>query len=339
VVECERSRPRIPDQGAQIENMLTVLLATRNRADLLRELLGTYLSLQVPSSGWKLVVVDNGSTDQTTQVIDSFANRLPLQSVFEPRLGKNHALNTGLGLVDGDLVVLTDDDAFPHPDWLIQLRKAADTHPAYSIFGGAIVPRWEAPSPLWVRWLDLGPIFTLTDTWLKEGPLPPALISVVQGPNMAIRTSLFHAGTRFDTSIGPRGSDYPMGSETELVLRLSRQGHKAWHVQGAVVEHFIRETQLSKEWVLQRAIRLGRGRQRMSPNVKLWMGVPRHLVRDIPKEGLIMAAAWVSFRQDALLRSRWRFNILRGKAIEAHTLSRERRAEAQPAAEVVRRRS
>ena len=316
--------------------MLTVLLATRNRAQILRDVLEAYCRLQTPSSGWKVVVVDNGSTDETPQVLASFANRLPLQSLCEPRLGKNFALNTGLALVEGDLTVLTDDDAFPRKDWLVQLRKAADTQKAYSIFGGAIVPRWEAPPPLWVGWLDLGPIYTLTDSWLQEGPLPPIQVSVVQGPNMAIRSSVFQSGTRFNVAIGPSGSDYPMGSETELLLRLSQQGHKAWHVAGAVVEHFVRKAQISKEWVLQRAIRWGRGRQRMSPDVKSCMGIPRHLFRDFPKEGLLMAVAGVSFRQDALFRSRWRFNILRGKAIEARILARERRTQARPAPEVAR---
>jgi hypothetical protein len=227
------------------------------------------------------------------------------------------------------LTVLTDDDVFPHADWLVQLRQAADTHAAYSIFGGAIVLRWEVPPPPWIHGIDLGPVFTLTPPSLKEGELPPALVPVVQGPNMVIRSRIFQSGVRFDASIGPCGPSYPMGSETELLLRLTRQGHKAWHVPTAVVEHFVRKEQLSKAWILERAIRWGRGLHRMSPNVRSWMGIPRHLFRDMPKEGLLMAAAWATFRQEALFRARWRFNILLGKAIEARLLARERPAQAQ----------
>src|SRR6202035_837014 len=110
-------------------------------------------------------------------------------------------------LVEGDLTVLTDDDVFPHADWLIQLRNAADAQPTFSIFGGAIVPRWEVPPPSWIEWMDLGPVFTVTPAWLKDGALPPHHITVVQGPNMAIRTQVFRSGILFDPSIGPRGSD------------------------------------------------------------------------------------------------------------------------------------
>jgi L-malate glycosyltransferase len=309
--------------------MLTVLLATRNRARILPDVLESFCHLQSPPSGWRLVIVDNGSTDRTAEVIGSFADRLPLQYTLEPKLGKNFALNTGLTLVEGDLTVLTDDDVFPHADWLVQMRRAADTQRSYSMFGGAIVPRWEVPPSVWVGWLDLGSVYTVTDPSLKEGPLPLVQLPVIQGPNMAIRTSIFQSGIRFDSSIGPSGSSYPMGSETELLVRLGRQGHKGWHVQGAVVEHFVGEASMNKDWILQRAIRWGRGRQRMSPNVKSWMGIPRHLFRDFPKEGACMAAAWVTFRQDAFFRSRWRFNILRGKAIEARILNHERRSKAQ----------
>jgi glycosyltransferase involved in cell wall biosynthesis len=307
--------------------MLTVLLATRNRGRILASVLESFCHLQPPMSGWKLVVIDNGSTDQTSQVLASFTDRLPLCSLHEPKPGKNVALNTGLDWVEGDLAIFTDDDVFPRADWLIELRNAADTHPAYSMFGGTILPRWETQPPAWIRWVldsrradsrvnDLrgGPVYTITDPLLREGPVASELVF---GPNMAIRTSVFQAGIRFDSCIGPRGCSYPMGSETELLLRLSRQGHRGWHVPKAVVEHFVREEQLKKAWILQRAIRFGRGQYRLSPPPKLWIGIPRHLFRDIPKEGLRLVAARLALRKEALFRSRWRFNYLLGLAIEA----------------------
>jgi glycosyltransferase involved in cell wall biosynthesis len=316
--------------------MLTVLFATRNRARLLREVLDGFCCLQAPPSGWKLVVVDNGSTDDTLSVLASFTDRLPLQFISHSTPGKNAALNAGLALVEGDLTVLTDDDVFPHSDWLIQLRKAADTQSEFSIFGGAIVPRWEVPPPHWLGWLDLGPIFTITPAWMKEGPLPSDQITLVQGPNMLVRTSVFHSGTRFDVSIGPRGFSYPMGSETEFVLRLGSQGHRGWYVKSAIVEHFVRKEQMEKSWIMQRAVRWGRGCHRIAPNVKSWRGMPLHLLRDFPKEAISIASAWITLRAEALFRARWRFNILCGKLIEARIMAREQRPQASCAPEVRR---
>jgi glycosyltransferase involved in cell wall biosynthesis len=309
--------------------MLTVLLATRNRAQVLRQVLEAYCKLRAPASGWKLVIVDNGSTDETSQVVASFIRRLPVQCIVEHEMGKNRALNTGLALAEGELTVLTDDDAFPNADWLIELQRAAEAQPTCSIFGGAIVPRWEATPPEWVQWIDPRPVYTLTDPSLEEGPLSPGLVF---GPNMAIRTDVFRAGARFDIAMGPRGSNYPMGSETELVQRLARLGHEVWFVPSAVVEHFIRKEQLTELWVLERAVRYGRGKYRLAHMAETssrnrWIGTEPRLFRRLLRECLVMTAARMTFRQEAFFRSRWHFNYWRGQMAEARILARGQRNE------------
>jgi glycosyltransferase involved in cell wall biosynthesis len=288
--------------------------------------MGAFCQLQEPPSGWKLVIVDNGSTDQTPTVLASFANRLPLHAVCEPTGGKNSALNTGLGLVEGDLTVLTDDDTFPHSDWLVELRKAADAQPACSLFGGAVVPRWESPPPPWVQWLEQGPTYALTDPAMAEGLIPPYSVF---GPNMAIRTAVFQSGVRFDPSIGPRGSSYPMGSETELTQRLGQQGHRAWHVPTAVVEHLIRDYQLHQSWVLNRAIRFGRGQFRLDYMRKYrpypcWFGVPRTFFRQIFEQQGMIIKAWLTTDHQGRFSASWRRNFLWGHVVEARLSYRDR---------------
>jgi glycosyltransferase involved in cell wall biosynthesis len=309
--------------------MLTVLLATKNRARILRDVLESYCNLLPPESGWKLIVIDNGSTYETRQVVESFTHRLPVEYILEPTPGKNSALNAGLRKLEGDLAVFTDDDAFPRRDWLQQLRKSADTHRDFSIFGGPVIPRWEITPPSWMPWLEIGPAYGMNDSSLREGPLVgPALWNVI-GPNMAVRSSIFFGGIRFDTTIGPQGANYVMGSETELVLRLAGYGQKVWYALDAVVEHLVREEQLNQEWVFRRAFRFGRGCQRLAPDSKTWFGAPRHFFRDIPKELILIAAAAVSLRHETLFRARWRLNFLRGKLSEARALARERHAASQ----------
>ena len=89
------------------ESMLTVLIATYNGAKTLPEVLSAYCALEPPDGGWKLVIVDNGSTDHTKEIVATFRHHLPLTYLYEPRQGKNTALNTGLSNISGDLVVLT----------------------------------------------------------------------------------------------------------------------------------------------------------------------------------------------------------------------------------------
>jgi glycosyltransferase involved in cell wall biosynthesis len=306
--------------------MLTVLLATRNGGRILPAVLECFTRLQTPSTGWKLVVIDNGSTDLTSDIIASFQRRLPLTYRFEPRLGKNAALNRGLADLEGDLAIFTDDDVFPQADWLVRLRAAADSHPQYSMFGGVILPRWESGPPYWLNWAPAGPVFTLTDPLLTEGPTDPGNL---YGPNMAIRGEVFKSGTRFDTSIGPRGANYAMGSESELVERLGRQGHKAWHVHDALVEHFIRDYQTSKSWVLRRAVRFGRGQLRLlqaaePAAVPSWLGVPARVFPRMLKRGIRMARAWLSSNEQEMFSAQWEFNYLLGHVLEARPSRRDR---------------
>ena len=162
--------------------MLTVIFATRNGTRTLPGVLASYCRLDSPAGGWKLIVVDNASTDGTAAIIDSFRDRLPITYLLEQKPGKNAALNAGLEQVEGDLVVLTDDDVFPSSDWLVQMRSAADRLPEFSVFGGHVAPRWEVPPADWIlKLVPAGPVFTLTPTSLGDGPVDP---TSVYGPNM-----------------------------------------------------------------------------------------------------------------------------------------------------------
>ncbi len=306
--------------------MLSVLISTYNGAEKLPDVLDAYLRLQPPRGGWELFIVDNGSTDQTGQIITSFRERLPLTCLFEPRRGKNFALNTALPKVTGDLVALTDDDTLPRPDWLAQLRLAADAHPECSIFGGVTLPRWQVPPEEWIlSWVPPGLTYSITDPRLKEGP---TTTDHIFGTNLAIRTCVFNAGYRFDPSIGPQGSSYPMGSETQLLRKLVRAGHRAWHCEEVVVEHIIEKSKMSREWALRRAIRFGRGQYRMAAEestrpLRLWLGVPRHLIRMIPLQVLRVAWAALSGNARARFEARWQLSFLIGEAVEARVLYRE----------------
>ena len=302
--------------------MLTVLFATRNRADILRSVLHSYCSLGVPVGGWQLLVVDNDSNDRTPHVLEEFRNRLPLKCLIERNLGKNHALNLGLGHIAGDLVVLTDDDVFPRHDWLKRMRAAADDHSGYDFFGGLILPRWEVRPPKWIEErVPLAMTYGLNgDIATGEGPTPG---NAIFGANMAVRSAVFAKGVRFDPNIGPRGENYPMGSETELIKRLRKAGYSAWFAANAVVEHLIRSHQLSRRWILQRAMRSGRGQWRLqsqteSPSgVAMWGPTPRWLYRCLLGAAGRAVGAACTFNNGALFSAQWEFEFQRGRIIES----------------------
>jgi glucosyl-dolichyl phosphate glucuronosyltransferase len=238
--------------------MLTVIMATRNRASVLNRVLECFTCLQTPSGGWKLVLVDNGSTDSTPFLLRAYSHRLPMHMLQQQRPGMNAALNAAVEKIEGDLVVKADDDVMPCAAWLTRYRDAADSHPERTLFGGAVEPEWPGPLPSWLteKAANFGILYAQS-RW-PEGPCP---LSRIYGPNWAVRSHVFAQGTRFDEQIGPDATRllYPMGGETEFFSRLSVQGHLGYFVPGAAVGHIIRPEQLTERWILDRAYRNGLG--------------------------------------------------------------------------------
>ncbi len=238
---------------------LTLLAATRNGEAVLQRTLASIVVAESPDTPWQMVVVDNGSTDGTAAILESYSRRLPLSVVSQPVAGKNAALNAGLAACDGELIVMVDDDVLVDAGFLRAWSRYLVEGPDYALLGGRIVPEFDVPPP---RWL-LGNrryharMFGARD--LPEGPTEP---DEIYGGNMAVRRAVFDAGFRFDEAIGPNRTvrNYPMGSETEFLRRVGRSGAAAWFARAPLVRHIVREHQWSEQAWIERGYRNGRGR-------------------------------------------------------------------------------
>jgi GT2 family glycosyltransferase len=260
----EPSAPRSHRDAATLpvepmtDTQLTVLIASRNGARVLPRVLAGYRIAAAPSVGWKILVVDNASTDATRQVLDAFKRDLPLEVLSEPVAGKSRALNTGLRAVEGRLVVLSDDDAIPSPSFLTGWATFLQREPDFELFGGTIEPLFDGHVPRWL--LDsrarFGMMFVERD--LPEGPTGPGDI---WGPNWAVRAAVFERGYRFNEALGPDDTDhYPMGEESEFCRRVARDGARCWFARAPQVRHIVKPELLTAAGWAKRAYRLGRGR-------------------------------------------------------------------------------
>lgn len=241
--------------------MLSVLLATRNRAGILRRTLDALTALAPPPGGWRLVVADNGSGDSTPALLAEYRARVPLEVVVEPRLGKNMALNAALGATRGELVLFLDDDIVPEPDWLVRHAACAAAQPAYAVFGGRIAALWEAEPPRWILdRVDLALCYGI------HGDIPEGECQffLVFGGNMSVRAEVFRQGLRFDPAYGPDGGQsYRLGGETDFVRRAGRAGFRSWHCRAAVARHFVPTAHMTERWLRVRARNFGRNQYLM----------------------------------------------------------------------------
>lgn len=261
---------------------LSVLFATFNRYDILKRTLDGYLGLDTTNIKLEIVCVDNACLDSTKSLVESY-NELPIKYVRCAKPGKNAALNEGLKQITGDFILLTDDDAIPDENWLQDYSKAFITYPDKYVFGGAILPQCDN----WPNWLDysnpqIQGAFVIRLPPKEDIEIEPTFI---WGPNMAVSRKVFTDGFEFNEDIGPNGTDYIMGSETEFLGRLEVNGFEAMFLKKPLVHHQIRDEQLSLRWLKGRAERQGKGTARHKKdhnqydlNVKFVAGLPRYLV-------------------------------------------------------------
>lgn len=235
---------------------ITIVVATFNGEKTIPRMLDSLKLQQSPPLPWNLIVVNNGSNDSTAQILSEYSNYLPLTVLNQFTRGKNRALNSIFSIPIGDLVIFTDDDTIVDSEWLCTMHRCAIEHPEVDLFGGTILPHWEAIPAEWIhKAIPNDVAFAITDQSIQEGTVSAEKI---WGPNMMVRRRVFDSGLRFNENIGPAAGLYIMGSETEFTVRAASLGHKTWFCPQAKVHHIIRANQLRRDWILKRAIRYGR---------------------------------------------------------------------------------
>ncbi len=262
---------------------VSVLICTRNRASQLASVLQDLGSVErPPGRTWELVVVDNGSVDDTPRVIAEAAAGfpVPLRGVREERRGKSHALNTGVAAAGGEVIILTDDDVEIAPGWLRAICEPFDDPECGGVVG-RVLPRFTVPVPGWLPvegprritaallTLDLG-------EEAVESPVPPF------GANMGFRRALLDRIGGFDVGLGG-GSSISLGDDTEFWYRARAAGARFMYAPNATVVHPIGPDRLNRRYLARWYREAGRAQAafaRPSGGARTWWGVPRYRYRE-----------------------------------------------------------
>jgi glucosyl-dolichyl phosphate glucuronosyltransferase len=130
--------------------MISVIIPTRNRADLLALSLSSLVSQALPKSEFEILVVDNGSTDSTALIIKEYKRQLPnLRSIYAAEPGLHIGRHVGMLSAIGDLLVFSDDDIEALPTWLSSIKEAF-LDPNVAMVGGNNYPMFLDTPPLWL---------------------------------------------------------------------------------------------------------------------------------------------------------------------------------------------
>jgi cellulose synthase/poly-beta-1,6-N-acetylglucosamine synthase-like glycosyltransferase len=104
----------------------SVIVPTRGRPEQLAECLSALAALDYPRDRLEAIVVDDGGGESALEpLLTSLGNRLEIRLIRRVRGGPAAARNTGADQARGELLLFTDDDCRPAPDWL---RRLAEEH-------------------------------------------------------------------------------------------------------------------------------------------------------------------------------------------------------------------
>ena len=234
---------------------MTVVIGTLNRRELLQRSIVSLLKQSCPADRFEILVVDNGSTDGTVEMVRRFAAAAPnLRLVEEPTRGLSHARNRGIAESRGELIAFFDDDAIAEPDWIDVLFGVFEREPEADAAGGRIEVLWPSQRPEWMP-KSIEGYYGSCDygSHRKELRYP----QYPYGSNMVIRKARLLAIGGFNIELGPTGGNLMAGGEQDLFYRLYGLPITVVYEPTALVHHWAPPERVTRRWTMRRAFKHG----------------------------------------------------------------------------------
>jgi glycosyltransferase involved in cell wall biosynthesis len=231
--------------------IITVAICTLNRAEVLKDCLGGVLRQTIPHAQYQVIVVDNGSTDATKEMVESLGRDFQnLRYVQEPVTGLSKARNTALAQTTTRYIAYTDDDAIPYEDWLEELLKPFSLGVRPAVVGGELDPVWEVPRPDWLADEFLHK-YSVCLNWDSE-PRPILDREWLCEANIAFEAQTLTEAGGFCEHLGRRGP-LLLSGENFVNEIIRESGRCLYYTPQARVWHRIPKNRLNPDWLRQRS--------------------------------------------------------------------------------------
>jgi glycosyltransferase involved in cell wall biosynthesis len=262
---------------------ISVVVSTRNRGWQLSRLLAALLTGQNASRiNHEVIVVDNGSTDDTARIVGSWSRRfrMRLRPLFEPRRGVSYGRNAGIAAARAPIVAFTDDDNEPSSDWVATAVRLFREDPALELCGGKLIGHWSAPPPRWLdrrHWAPLAIMDYGDEPFWTSAERPVCFLT----SNLVVRRHVFER-------LGGFSPQFPRCQDHEWMLRFWECGGRGLYAPDLVVVAPVTPERMTKRYHRRWHRQHGRaaGRMRLQERVS----AQGHLVAE-PSSSISIAGA------------------------------------------------
>jgi cellulose synthase/poly-beta-1,6-N-acetylglucosamine synthase-like glycosyltransferase len=222
----------------------TILIPAHNEATVIGATVEAMLRLEYPKDKLTIMVINDGSSDETASIVQRLASRNPQVVLFtvpegEGGKGKSRALNIGLKQVQSEVIAIYDADNTPEPKALHYLVAQLVNHKEL----GAVIGKFRTVNKnatLLTRFIN---IETLSfQSILQAGRWQMHNIATLPGTNFVIWTELVRSLDGWD--------EEALTEDSELSIRIYEKGYKIKFVPYAVT--YEQEPQEWKVWLKQR---------------------------------------------------------------------------------------
>jgi glycosyltransferase involved in cell wall biosynthesis len=239
---------------------VSIIIPTLNRSFFLDKTINSILSLNKNHRGYEIIIVDNGSSDDTKLICEKYTSAYQhVQYHLDSEPGLLTGRHRGAKEARGEILTFIDDDVLVSPTWLDTIKEVMDTGRGFSFLTGPSLPFYESFPPDWLTYFwsknaDGGKMcewLSLLDLGSKPLTISP---NYVWGLNFTVKKSVFLQLGGFHPDNIPFNYQMFQGDgETGLTLKAAAAGFKALYHPAAMIYHQVPTSRLSYEYFDKRA--------------------------------------------------------------------------------------
>ena len=237
----------------------SVIIPSYNNSFLLEKAIISLIYQTLPGNEFEIIVVDNGSTDNTKNLVTEFIKKNPnhyIRYFYDDEPGLLTGRHRGANEAKTDILVFIDDDIEAFPEWLSSIVETFED-PSIHLVGGKCLPLYDAEVPGWEKslWIKTNEytanfFYSLID---QGDEIKDCDANLIFGLSFSIRKQTLIDLGGFHPDVIPKNYMKFLGDgETGLTMKLKNKGLRAVYNPNVAVYHHVTSSRLTMEYIEKR---------------------------------------------------------------------------------------